>query len=181
MHFKAPLLATVYCCTRRTVCPCCIDFKIREVHTAQMHLGVISMKLTHAHVYKCNACSRLDGTREDGMSLRMEVHTYLHVHILILLNIGSVLTSSQALKIKSWKALSKLSSSYALELKSSKALKLSCSKALKYQSSHAQKLSCYKALMLQSSQALKLQRYIKIKTCTDYVVAHAPVHHLHHS
>ena len=59
-------------------------------------------------------------------------------------------------------------------LTSSKALKLSCSKALKYQSSHAQKLSCYKALMLQSSQALKLQRYIKIKTCTDYGVAHAP-------
>ena len=104
MHFKAPLLATVYCCTRRTVCPCCIDFKIREVHTAQMHLGVISMKLTHAHVYKSNACSRLDGTREDGRSLRMVVHTYLHVYLLILLNIsisGSVLTSSQAFKIKS--------------------------------------------------------------------------------
>ena len=83
MHFKAPLLATVYCCTRRTVCPCCIDFKIREVHTAQMHLGVISMKLTHAHVYKCNACSRLDGTREGGRSLRMVVHTYLHVYLLI--------------------------------------------------------------------------------------------------
>ena len=159
MHFKAPLLATVYCCTRRTVCPCCIDFKIREVHTAQMHLGVISMKLTHAHVYKCNACSRLDGTREDGRSLRMVVHTYLHVYLLILLNIsirGSVLTSSQAFKIKSWNALSKLLSSDALELKSSKALKLSCSKALKYQSSHAQKLSCYKALMLQSSHAPKL-------------------------
>ena len=40
MHFKAPL-ATVL------LQDCgCIDFKIREVHTAQMHLGVISMKHT---------------------------------------------------------------------------------------------------------------------------------------
>ena len=44
--------------------------------------------------------------------------------------------------------------------------KLSSSKAHMLQSSQAQ--------MLQSSKALKLQRYIKIKTCTDYGVAHAP-------
>ena len=59
-------------------------------------------------------------------------------------------------------------------LLSLKAPKLSSSKAHMLQSSQALKLICSQALKFQSSQALKIQRYIKIKTCTDYGVAHAP-------
>ena len=59
-------------------------------------------------------------------------------------------------------------------LLSLKAPKLSSSKAHMLQSSQALKLRCSQALKFQSSQALKIQRYIKIKTCTDYGVAHAP-------
>ena len=59
-------------------------------------------------------------------------------------------------------------------LSSLKAPKLSSSKAHMLQSSQALKLRCFQAPKLLSSKALKLQRYMKIKTCTDYGVAHAP-------
>ena len=104
-----------------------------------------------------------------GRSLRMVVHTHVGIYF-----------SSLANKFQSSKAHKLLSSYKALKLQiqSFKALYLWSSQAPKLSSFKVHKLSCSKAIKLRSTKAFKLlsskHTYIKIKTCTDLGVAHAP-------